>query len=120
MSRSSLPWLAVGHPFAAQVARPWPSRAPEERGALFIGIGGHHDPRWAGSAIAKADAFGRRLNARSLSEAASHAARAGVARTRLAYREAARIAANHTERASFPLSPEGDNVQGGLPWKSSR
>jgi uncharacterized caspase-like protein len=54
---------------------------------------------------AASEALEQRLNARRLSEAASHAARAGVARTRLAYREAARdfaIAANLAE---------GGNVQ---------
>jgi hypothetical protein len=122
MSRSSLPWLAVGHPFAAQVAAALAQSSPEKRGALVIGMDGHQDPRWASSAIAKAHASGQRLTARGLSEAASRVARAGVARTRLAYCQAKRtlaIAANR-ELASFPLSPEGDNIKGGFLWKSSR
>jgi uncharacterized caspase-like protein len=52
---------------------------------------------------AASEALEQRLNARRLSEAASHAARAGVARTGLAYREAARdfaMAANLAERSA--------------------
>jgi uncharacterized caspase-like protein len=68
---------------------------------------------------AASEALEQRLNTRRLSEAATHAARAGLARTRLAYREAARdlaVAANLAERSSSQQAwrytlEEADNLR---------
>jgi hypothetical protein len=122
MSRSSLPWLVVGPPFGAQVAPALAQSSPEKQGALGIGIGGYQDPRWASSAVAKAHAFGQRLNAGYRRRQVTQHVPAWHERTsrHASPRPTFAIAADLAERASFPLSPEGDSLQGGFLWKSSR